>query len=104
MTGDGNALGTLNNVGSTITTTDYNLTAAALAALQADGLLTGGIEENTGGSDNFRLYQVTLSGNYTVNNGGGGNGVLPEPSSLLLLGSGLVGLVGFGTRRKFARK
>ncbi len=97
VSGDGNALGSLANVGSTITTTDFNLTPAALAALQTDGIFNAGVEESTAGNDEFRLYQSTLSGNYTVNQQGGGNGVIPEPASMLLMG---VGLAGFGLRSR----
>ena len=106
VTGDSNALGSFPNfTGPDPTSADFNLTAAALAALQSDGILNVGIEETTSGNDRIRLYQSTLSGNYTVRSQGGGSGngngsATPEPSSMLLLGSGLLGFLGFGRSRK----
>jgi hypothetical protein len=51
------------------------------------------------GSDS--LYGVTVFGEITA--GGGGGGVIPEPATMLLLGSGLIGLAGYG-RKKFFKK
>ena len=101
VSGDGFALGALADVGSTITSTPFSLTAAALAALQSDGLLNVGLEEITANPppDQFRIYHSVLSGNYTVDNGGGGN-TIPEPGSLLLMGTGLLGLLGGGRLRR----
>ena len=101
--GDGTNLGDLLSTDNTILTTDFPLNAAALASLQSDGVLNTGLEETTAGNDKFRLYQSTLSGNYTVNSQGGGGGAdkAPEPGSLLLMGSGLLGFMG---SRRFRKK
>ena len=52
------------------------------------------------GAGNYSLFGVAVFGEITQG-GGGGGGKVPEPTTLLLLGSGLIGLWGF--RKKFKK-
>ena len=110
LLGDTISLGTLPSTDITILTTDFPLNATALAALQLDGLFNVVPSESTTGNDTFRMFQATLSGNYTVNGSNGdpipdpgptSNGpVVPEPSTMLLLAPSLIGLAGFSRKKR----
>ncbi len=75
LTGDGVPLGSLLVTATPILTTAFPLTQAALAALQADGLLEVIPVETTPNRDGIRLYESTLSGEYTI---------IPEPANCWL--------------------
>ncbi len=78
----------------------------ALSGSQLPTVPPGGLEtwtlylafrETTTGEDRFNLYTINLSGDYNqvpVQN------PVPEPGTILLLGSGLVGLAGSKLRKK----
>lgn len=68
--------------------TDANI----IASLNENGLLTINVRETTPGSDSFRLWNSTLSGQYTVN---------PEPGTIGLMGLGLgLGLLAIRRKKK----
>jgi hypothetical protein len=61
--------------------------------------ITFKLKENTGGTDYLYLDKSVLSGQYTPSEQ---TSPVPEPATMLLLGSGLIGLAGFA-RRKFKK-
>ena len=84
LAADGLAVGALVPTNTPIVTTAYPLSPALLAALQADGRLSIVPLESTTGTDTFRLYWSSLTGEYSVT---------PEPGTALLLVGGLLGLL-----------
>ena len=89
LLGDGISLGLLSSTGTRILTTSFPLNTTALTALSTDGLFNVVTAESTPFRDGFRLYEATLSGEYTV---------IPEPPVSLLFTAGLLAL-GTGYRR-----
>jgi hypothetical protein len=94
------------NIGSTQTDT-IPLNAAAIADLQADGLLTITMKATSGGlsfADATLTAQVTPASSGGSGGGGGGNGIaaVPEPMTLALLGVSAFGLA-ITRRRKIVR-
>jgi hypothetical protein len=90
---DGNFIGNL-NVG-TILTLGVSLTSFTINPLWlTDGLLN--IQINHSSGDQFSVFGSKLAIDYN-----GAAGAVPEPSSILLMGSGLAGLGLYG-RRKMA--
>ena len=84
LAADGISVGPLTPTNTPIVTTAYALSPAILVALQADGRLSIVPLESTTGTDTFRLYRSTLSGEYSV---------VPEPGTAFLLVGGLLGLL-----------
>ena len=90
------SLGDLTLTGNSDVTSNHPLGVAALADLQADGIITFTTSEDTSGSDSFKEYDATLSGTYQLKPT---NTEMPEPATASLLGLGLMGL-GLVSRRK----
>ena len=99
--GSGAGLGLFWNVGSSATIGTYSTFEGNILALQSITLNTGA----TIGCGRALAYNgaVTMDTNKINSTGCGGYGLspVPEPSTMLLLGSGLAGLVAF--RKKFKK-
>ena len=99
--------GSIDNIGGSISfTADILLTAVSgvsgsgtLADLQFQALTAGTSPVNL---SNIILLDSNLS-DIPFNTSNGSVSSVPEPSTILLLGSGLIGLVGYG-RKKFFKK
>ena len=108
LVGDGVPLGPLSVTASTILTTSFPLSSAALAALEADDLLNVVTTESTPSRDGFRLYQATLSGDYQLPAPEvalpAAPTLAPEPGTLALSGLGGLAWAAGGWRRKRAAR
>ena len=83
LDGFGDLLSTFNNA-----VTNFALGKIKLDDLQTDGLLNVPVIESTSGADSFRIFNATLSGNYSVKENRVATTV-PEPSEFFLVVAGL---------------
>lgn len=96
-------VGFLNATGNSPVTTTFDLEGLGVfTAWKGGENLNLSLSYNQGTGPSNTLTMVSSVFNLNYENGAGPDPV-PEPTTMLLLGSGLVGLVGFG-RRKFFKK
>lgn len=78
--------------------TSFQLSEGILSFNLAPTSVSYGMFQGPNGSGNDGAW-ITGTASFTAN-GGGGNAPVPEPATMVLFGTGLAGLVGFGHTRK----
>lgn len=90
------------NPGESLSLTFSNANFAAIQADLADGDLRVGVHLISIGVNNQSESFILMPGD--GGGGGGGGGQVPEPSTLLLLGSGLAAVVAWGRKRGYCKR